>query len=620
MLHLIQIMLDKIIMETLQKPPLKTTLMNVLWDIQKKRRFISRDDMTKISNEFHISRMELEGVISFYHFYHREHAGKYTIYLNNSIVSKYKNYDEVKKAFEKEVGVDFGQVSEDKMFGLFETACIGLSDQETSALINFNAFTDLTATKVKNIIAKLRKGEKLEELCKIPKNNIQYTPVKDKTVFFKNNVPGAALKRLKKMNPDKVIDLVKLSKLAGRGGAFFPTGLKWQLCKNNNASQKFVICNADEGEPGTFKDRVLMNRHPGLLLEGMAIAGFAVGATKGFIYLRAEYAYLKDKIEKRIEDFKQKGLLGNNILGIDNFNFEISIHLGAGAYVCGEETALIHSMEGKRGEPSIKAYFPVEKGYLGKPTLVNNVETLCAVPRIFEMGVENWLQIGTEKTPGTKLISVSGDCSKPGIYEIEWGMKLREFLNLIGANDPYFILFNGYSGECLSQADFDREISGENLLAEQIKFNPEDPIEYAKKISAVGIRSGGSFMTFSKERNLLQILKNVNNFFVEESCGICVPCRTGNYLLKKKIQKFLLGNAEQKDLNDIKEWSKIIKLASRCGLGQMSSTAMLCAMKKFPDVFQSKITKNTEYNRSFDLEKATENYNDIINEIETTYG
>lgn len=607
-------------MEILQKPPLKTALMHVLWDIQKKRRFISHDDMTKISNEFEISRMELEGVISFYHFYHREHAGKYTIYLNNSIVSKHKNYDEVKSAFEKEVGVNFGQVTNDKMFGLFETACIGLSDQETAALINFNAFTNLSAMKVKNIIARLRSGENLENLCKLPKNNIQYTPPKEKTVFFKRNNPGSALKMLKKMNPLMVIDIVKQSKLAGRGGAFFPTGLKWQFCKNNAASQKYVICNADEGEPGTFKDRVLMSKHPGLLLEGMAIAAYAVGATKGFIYLRAEYGYLKEKLENKIDDFRQKGLLGKNIYNIENFNFDIAIHMGAGAYVCGEETAMIHSMEGKRGEPSIKTFFPVEKGYLGKPTLVNNVETLCAIPRILEMGVENWLKIGTDKTPGTKLISVSGDCDKPGIYEIEWGMKLKDFLSLIKAKDPHFILFNGYSGECLSPHDFDREISGENLLAEQIKFNQKDPIEYSKKMGAVGIRSGGSFMTFSKDRDLLQILKNVNKFFVEESCGICVPCRTGNYLLKKKINKFLLGNAEQKDLDDIKEWSKIIKLASRCGLGQTSSTAMLCAMKKFPEVFQAKITENTQYNRSFDLDNAVESYNEIINEIETTYG
>jgi len=598
----------------------KSSLMNVLWDIQRKRRYISRDDMTKIAIEFNISRMELEGVISFYHFYHRKHAGKYTIYLNNSIISKHKDYDLVKKAFEKELGIEFGMVTENKMFGLFETPCIGLSDQETSALINFNAFTNLTPIKVKKIITKLKQGDSIQEISGLPKNNIQYTPNGDKTVFFKNYIPGVGLKKLKKLSPEKVIDLVKQSKLAGRGGAFFPTGLKWEFCKKNKSDQKYIICNADEGEPGTFKDRVLMNKYPGLLFEGMAMAAYAVGATQGIIYLRAEYFYLKEKIEKRINDFKEKGFLGKDILGIKNFDFDISVHMGAGAYVCGEETALINSMEGKRGEPTTKEFFPVEKGYLGKPTIVNNVETLCTVPRIFEIGVENWLKLGTEKTPGTKLISVSGDCKKPGIYEIEWGMNMKDFLNLIEAQDPNFVLFNGFSGECLSPIDFNREISGENLLAEHIKFNIKDPIEYKQKISAVGIRSGGSFMVFNKDRDLLSILKNISDFFVDESCGICVPCRTGNFLLNKKINKLLLGHADQKDLNDIKEWSKIIKLTSRCGLGQTSSNSLLCAIKKFPDIFQKKITENADINKAFDLDKAVKSYDDIINEIETTYG
>jgi len=607
-------------MAVLKNTSPKSSLMNVLWDIQRKRRYISRDDMTKIAIEFNISRMELEGVISFYHFYHRKHAGKYTIYLNNSIISKHKDYDLVKKAFEKELGIEFGMVTENKMFGLFETPCIGLSDQETSALINFNAFTNLTPIKVKKIITKLKQGDSIQEISVLPKNNIQYIPNGDKTVLFKNYIPGVGLKKLKKMSPEKVIDLVKQSKLAGRGGAFFPTGLKWEFCKNNKSDQKYIICNADEGEPGTFKDRVLMNKYPGLLIEGMAMAAFAVGATQGFIYLRAEYFYLKEKIEKRINDFKEKGFLGKDILGIKNFDFDIHVHMGAGAYVCGEETALINSMEGKRGEPTTKEFFPVEKGYLGKPTIVNNVETLCAVPRIFEIGVENWLKLGTEKTPGTKLISVSGDCKKPGIYEIEWGMNMKDFLKLIEAQDPNFVLFNGFSGECLSPVDFNREISGENLLAEHIKFNIKDPIEYKRKISAVGIRSGGSFMVFKKDRDLLSILKNISDFFVDESCGICVPCRTGNFLLNKKINKLLSGHADQKDLNDIKEWSKIIKLTSRCGLGQTSSNSLLCAIKKFPDIFQKKITENADINKAFDLDKAVKSYDDIINEIETTYG
>ena len=607
-------------MAALQTPPPKSSLMNILWDIQRKRRYIAPDDMTKISNEFGISRTELEGIISFYHFFHRSHAGNYTIYLNNGIISKHGNYSAVKKAFEKELDISCGQTTADKMFGLFETSCIGLSDQETSALINFHAFTDLTPAKVKNILGQLRKGKMPEMLTGIPKNNIQYTPKKDKTVFFKPYTAGVGLNKLKKLSPDQLIELVKKSKLSGRGGAFFPTGMKWEFCKNNSSDQKFIICNADEGEPGTFKDRVLMNKYPGLMIEGMTMAAYAVGANFGYIYLRAEYFYLKDKIDKEIKNFRSKGFLGKNILGIAGFDFDIVVHLGAGAYVCGEETALISSIEGKRGEPSTKEYFPVERGLFGKPTIINNVETLCAVPRILSMSLKKYLKIGTEATKGTKLISVSGDCKKPGIYEIEWGMKLKQFLKLIEAENPYMILFNGYAGECLSAADFDREISGENLLAEHVQFKWDDPIEYARKMSAIGLRSGGSFMVFNDQRDLMPIFENITNFFVSESCGICAPCRTGNFLLSKKLKKFMLCHAEKSDLEDLEKWSSIIKQSSRCGLGKTSTNYLLSAMLKFPQEFNRCLLARSDFNKAFDLEKVTQDYDTIINEIEKVHG
>lgn len=606
-------------MAVLKKTMPKTSLLNVLWDIQRKRRFISHDDMTKIAEKFNISRMELEGVITFYHFFHRKDAGKYTIYLNCSTISKLHDYQAVKEAFEEELEIKIGNVTNDNLFGFFKTSCIGLSDQETSALINFHAFTNLTPKKVKTIVSKLRQGHSVESLSNYPKDNIQYTPEEDKTVFFKAYKSGESLKKLIGFKPNEVIDLVKDSKLSGRGGAFFPTGVKWQFCRDNESDQKYIICNADEGEPGTFKDRVLMNKYPGLLLEGMAIAGYAVGATEGTIYLRGEYMYLKDKLEEAIKEFNEKGLLGKNILGIKGFDFTVDLHMGAGAYVCGEETALIASMEGKRGEPTTKEFFPVEKGFLGKPTVVNNVETLCAVPRILEMGLDKYLTIGTNATPGTKLLSVSGDCKKPGVYEIEWGMKLKDFLDLIEAKDPHYILFNGFAGEFLSSVDFDREISGENLLAEHIQFSFKDPIEYSRKMSGVGLRSGGAFMVFNSQRDLLSILKNITKFFVAESCGICVPCRTGNFLLNKKINKIMLCHADKDDLDEIQEWSTIIKQASRCGLGKTSTNCLLTAMLKFPEDFQKCLLAESDINQAFNLEKAVENYNSIIHEIESSY-
>jgi [NiFe] hydrogenase diaphorase moiety large subunit len=602
------------------KLPLRTSLMNVLWDIQRKRRFIGRDDMTKISKEFNISRIELEGVISFYHFFHRTDAGKYTIYLNCSTISKLHHYQEVKKAFEDELGIKIGNVTKDNLFGLFKTSCIGLSDQETSALINFYPFTNLTPAKVKTIITKLRQGHSLESLSNFPKDNIQYKPKEDeKTVFFKAYKKGESLSKLSSLKPDEVLDLIIKSKLSGRGGAFFPTGMKWKFCRQNESDQKYIICNADEGEPGTFKDRVLLNKYPGLIIEGMIIAGYAVGASEGIIYLRAEYLYLKDKIAQTIKDFNQTGLLGKDILGIKGFDFNMNIHMGAGAYICGEETALIASMEGKRGEPTTKEFFPVEKGFLGKPTVVNNVETLCAVPRILEMGLEKYLKIGTDATPGTKLLSVSGDCKKPGVYEIEWGMKLKDFLNLIEAKDPRIVLFNGFAGECLAEVDFDREISGENLLAEHIQFTFKDPIDYSRKMSGIGLRSGGSFMVFNKKRDLISILKNITKFFVAESCGLCVPCRTGNFLLNKKINKIMFGHAEQKDIDEINEWSHIIKKSSRCGLGKTSTNCLLTALLKFPEEFKKCLRAESDFNHSFNIDNAVANYNSIIQEIESTY-
>jgi len=258
-----------------------------------------------------------------------------------------------------------------------------LSDQESSALINFYPFTNLTAKKVKTIITKIKEGLTLESLSDYPEDNILYRPNEDeRTIFFKPHVLGQGLRKLKSLSPEDVIEFIKESKLSGRGGAFFPTGTKWQFCRNNAAEQKYIICNADEGEPGTFKDRVLINTHPELLIEGMAIADYAAGATEGYIYLRAEYAYLKQKINNAITALKKAKLLGKDILGIKGFDFNVHLFMGAGAYICGEETALIASMEGKRGEPTTKAYFPVEKGYLGKPTVVNkpNILSFVTVP------------------------------------------------------------------------------------------------------------------------------------------------------------------------------------------------------------------------------------------------
>lgn len=569
--------------------------MDILWKVQGKKRHIGHDDITKIADEFGMSRMELEGVVTFYHFFHRKDCGKYTIYVNDSIISQFSGGGAIVKAFEDALGIKIGNVTEDKKFGLFKTPCIGLSDQEPSCLINLQPFTNLTPEKVKKIVSQLKKGENTFKICDTPKSILQYKPKLEKTVFFKPYRLFNSLSHLKDNTPEEIIEKIKNSKLAGRGGAFFPTGLKWQFCRQNESDQKYILCNADEGEPGTFKDRALLEGHPELLIEGMIFAAYAVGATKGAIYLRAEYRYLKKKLEQLLDTYRVTGNLGKDIPAKIPFEFDIYIHLGAGSYVCGEETAMIHSMEGKRGEPGTKEYFPVERGFKGKPTIVNNVETLCAVPRILEMGVDQYLSIGTEKTPGTKLLSVSGDCKNKGIYEIEWGMTIRKLLELTGAKDVKMVQFSGPSGDLLSEEDFDQPISGE------------------------GQTCGGSVMIFNNSRDILYVLKNYLTFFVDESCGICVPCRTGNFLLNKKLDKLILGHAEEHDLDDIKEWSKITKTTSRCGLGQMSSNSLNDAIRKFPDVFNKSLSENTNINKAFDLESAVAEYDRIINDLTSDY-
>ncbi|MGB3075121.1 MAG: NAD(P)H-dependent oxidoreductase subunit E, partial [Chitinophagales bacterium] len=356
---------------SIRKEPPQTQVLNHLWELQLRNGCIQDDDIKTLALRFNLSEIEVEGVVSFYHFFHRKPSGKFTIYLNNSIVADLKGFKRIKETFERETGATFGSVDRTGTFGLFLTPCIGLNDQEPSALINFYPFTNLNAIKVKDTIAALKNGSLPESICDTPADHIRYTPADDKTVFFKPFTAGAALAKAQVMGAEGVLEELKKTELAGRGGANFPTWKKWSAAKKQQQASKFVICNADEGEPGTFKDRVLMSTQAKSLIEGMLICGYTIGASNGIIYLRGEYRWLKNKLDEAINDYKKAGLLGKDCGQIRGFDFEIRIQLGAGSYVCGEETALLESLEGKRGEPRTKWFFPVEKGYLQQPTVIN---------------------------------------------------------------------------------------------------------------------------------------------------------------------------------------------------------------------------------------------------------
>ncbi len=379
-----------------------------------------------------------------------------------------------------------------------------------------------------------------------------------KKILFGEYVSGIGLEKALSIKPEDVIKEIKDSGLRGRGGAGFPTGLKWEFAFKEESDEKYVICNADEGEPGTFKDRKLLTEQPEKVIEGLTIAGYAIGAKRGFIYLRGEYIYILKNIEKAITNLKEKNLLGENILN-SNFHFDVEVRLGAGAYVCGEEFALIESMNGYRGEPRNKPPFPTQKGFRDKPTVVNNVETLCFVPYIVSKGAEWFKSFGIEGSTGTKLFSVSGDIEHPGVYELELGITLNELLEVVGAKNPKAVQVGGAAGICVAKKDFDRPISFQ------------------------GLPPGGSIIVFGEHRDMLKVLKNFLEFFVEESCGQCTPCREGNYRLLEGVNMLEKGNCSYRYLRELLTLCEVMKTSSKCGLGQTSPNCFLSILENFKD-------------------------------------
>ena len=391
---------------------------------------------------------------------------------------------------------------------------------------------------------------------------MQPTSSKKTPLTFDTIEPGQGLAAALKKSRADIIGEVSASNLKGRGGAGFPTGTKWNLAAAAHVREggaKYVVCNADEGEPGTFKDRVLLLDYADLVFEGMTIAARAIGATKGILYLRGEYVYMRPHLETVLARRRKDGQLGADILGTAGFTFDIEIRMGAGAYVCGEETALIESLEGHRGEPRNRPPFPVNTGFLGQPTVVNNVETLASVSAILAKGAGWFKAIGTERSAGFKLFSVSGDCSAPGVYEFPLGVTVAELLEKVGGAGAKAVQIGGASGTCVPAAEFGRRIAFEDVA------------------------TGGSIIVFGQGRDMLHVAKNFMEFFVDESCGQCTPCRAGNAKLLEGIEMLERGACSTAYLQELLALSETMQLASKCGLGQSSPNAFVSIVKHFQD-------------------------------------
>jgi [NiFe] hydrogenase diaphorase moiety large subunit len=380
----------------------------------------------------------------------------------------------------------------------------------------------------------------------------------------------SGLKRALEMKRLDILGEMRESGLRGRGGAGFPTGAKWNFAALAQDPEKLVICNADEGEPGTFKDRVLLSEQCDLVIEGMTIAARAIGAAQGVIYLRGEYEYLRRHIEIVIQARRDAGLLGAKILGTENFSFDVRLHMGAGAYVCGEETALIESMDGHRGEPRNRPPFPVNTGYMGHPTVVNNVETYALAARVMAMGAETFSAIGPSSSTGTKLFSVSGDCTQPGVYELPLGISIEELLEEVGGTGAKAVQVGGASGVCLPQNQFKRKLAFDD------------------------ISTGGSVIVFGQDRDMLKVALNFMEFFEEESCGQCSPCRIGNRILLEGIHSLDAGTCTLAHLEDLKALGETMQQASKCGLGQSSPNAFLSIVEHFKDEILARRTSLAE--------------------------
>lgn len=384
-----------------------------------------------------------------------------------------------------------------------------------------------------------------------------------------------ALAQVLQGTPKDAIETVKKSGLRGRGGGGFPTGLKWEIASKSPGKEKYVVCNADEGDPGAFMDRSILESDPHSIIEAMAICGYCIGASNGLVYIRAEYPLAVKRLQIAMKQAREYGLLGENILGTD-FSFDITIRYGAGAFVCGEETALIHSMEGKRGEPTVKPPFPAESGYLGKPTNVNNVETFANIPVIFLKGPEWFASIGTERSKGTKVFALAGKINNVGLIEVPMGTTLREVIydiggGIKGGKEFKAVQTGGPSGGCLTKKHLDTPIDYDNLTA------------------AGSMMGSGGMIVMDEDDCMVSVAKFYLQFTVDESCGKCSPCRIGNKRLEEILNKITKGQGEMADLDYLKNLSKVIKDTALCGLGQTSPNPVISTIDNFYDEYVAHI-------------------------------
>ncbi|MBL7164348.1 MAG: NAD(P)H-dependent oxidoreductase subunit E [Anaerolineales bacterium] len=554
-------------------PDGRSQLLPVLWAAQNIYGYLSEPVVVAIGNALRVPLADIYGVIEFYTMFYKEPVGNTIIRICVSPICAQKGGERILDMVCDHFDVQPNGTTSDGKYTVEVVECLGLCDTAPSALVgDVPISVDALADTPPQGWVLSPKATPLGFLEGEPRWLLgscgHVTPASVQEYEACGGFLG--LKKTLQNPPNVVNEEITQSGLLGRGGAAFPTGLKWKFASQVEGQPKYLVCNADESEPGTFKDRVLLEGYPLSLIEGMLIAAYAVGCSQGYLYIRGEYMRAQAIVQAALENARQAGYLGRNILG-KGFDFDIELRSGAGAYVCGEETALFESIEGKRGFPRLKPPYPTDSGLFGKPTDIDNVETLCAAAWIMANGADAFRSVGTEKSAGTKIFCVSGDVLAPGVYEMPLGITLGELIAKAGGvqGELGAVLIGGAAGTFAGPDDLDLSLSFEGLADNKYFLG------------------SGVINVINTERDMRAILYSLVHFFAHESCGKCFPCQLGTQRQLEIMEKNIYGKATQADLAALGDVGFAMAQTSICGVGQMASTAILSALEKWPDVFYS---------------------------------
>jgi NADH-quinone oxidoreductase subunit F len=576
-------------------PAKRSALIPMMMYAQDEFGYITDELIAEIAKRLDLHTVQVEETLEYYSMLRRKPMGKHHVQVCTNVACMLRGGYELLDHAKKRLEIGHKQTTGDGMFSLEEVECIGACTGAPAMQINYDFFENLTPLRFDRIIEELDKGKRPEPVGVISgalhERNPLETPLISKrwgvqesnkiAVFLQNGGYQALEKALKQMTPESIIDEVKKSSLRGRGGAGFPTGMKWSFVPKDSPKPKYVICNADESEPGTCKDRPLMEMDPHQLIEGIIIAGRAINAHNGFIYIRGEYRYVLDIVEDAIEEAYSRGYLGKNILG-SGFDFDLLIHTGAGAYECGEESALMESLEGKRGYPRIKPPFPAVVGLYGCPTIINNVETLSAVPSIILEGGEAYANRGTPKNGGTRLLCVAGHVNKPGIYEIPLGMNMKKFIDEVAGGIP---------GGRKLKAVIPGGSSCPLLTASEIDI----AMDYDTVAKAGSMLGSGGMVVIDDETCMVDMARRIMQFYAHESCGWCIPCREGTTWLRKMLERFHAGFGRSQDIDMVGDLAKNMLGRTFCPLGDAAAMPTISIVTKFRSEFEDHLQGRCAY-------------------------